>query len=140
MLRSFPLENAPPATGKLSNPTIKIDWPIFKWSFDDLYLAKMTTGPQGAISVFEAPGMGLLEKKSIKVENIQDFYWSPSEHTISFWTPEEGNIPARVTLIKIPTREIIRTKNLFNVLMVIPLFITVQIILASPRKFPSCKS
>jgi translation initiation factor 3 subunit B len=45
-----------------------------------------------------------------------DFCWSPNDHVISYWTPEKGNIPARVTLIKLPSREIIRTKNLFGVL------------------------
>jgi translation initiation factor 3 subunit B len=134
MLRSFPLENAPAADKSASsNPTVKIEWPVFKWSFDDKYFAKMTTGAQGAISVYETPGMGLIDKKSIKVENIQAFYWSPCDHTISYWTPEEGNIPARVTLQKVPSREIIRTKNLFNVLGVFPSN-SVQTLLAPARR------
>lgn len=129
MLRSFPLD-----TPISQNHTAKVDWPIFKWSFDGKYLAKVTTGKNGALSVYEAPNMGLIDKKSFKVENIQEFYWSPSENTISFWTPEEGNIPARVTLIKVPSREILRTKNLFNVTQV-NFFIKklVQIVLASTR-------
>lgn len=45
-----------------------------------------------------------------------DFEWSPKDHIISYWTPEAGNNPARVTVMSIPSREIIRTKNLFNVL------------------------
>lgn len=45
-----------------------------------------------------------------------DFEWSPKDHILSYWTPEEGNNPARVTLMSIPSREIIRTKNLFSVL------------------------
>lgn len=68
------------------------------------------------IQVYEAPGMGLLDKKSIKVENVVDFEWSPKDHILSYWTPEVGNNPARVTLMRIPSREIIRTKNLFSVL------------------------
>ncbi len=45
-----------------------------------------------------------------------DFEWSPKDHILSYWTPEEGNNPARVTLMSIPSKEIIRTKNLFSVL------------------------
>ncbi|EGF78107.1 hypothetical protein BATDEDRAFT_17457 [Batrachochytrium dendrobatidis JAM81] len=96
--------------------TIKIDWPVFKWSFDSSYIARMTTGPQGGISVYELPEMGLLDKKSIKVENIQSFDWSPSSNRLGFWTPESGNIPARVTVIEMPSRKITRTKNLFGVI------------------------
>jgi translation initiation factor 3 subunit B len=119
MMRSFALESTQVSGERTaSNPTIKVDWPVFKWSFDDKYLAKMTPGKNGILSVYETPKMGLIDNKSIKVDDIQEFFWSPSDHTICHWTPEEGNIPARVALIKIPTREIIRTKNLFNVTLV----------------------
>ncbi|KAI8909825.1 eukaryotic translation initiation factor eIF2A-domain-containing protein [Gorgonomyces haynaldii] len=104
LLRSFAIE---------SDPKTKIEWPLFKWSFDEKYLAR---AQKGAISVYETPGMGLIDKKSIKIDQLQEFQWSPSDHLIAYWTPEEGNIPARVTVIKIPTREIVRTKNLFGVL------------------------
>jgi translation initiation factor 3 subunit B len=80
----------------------------------------MTPGKEGVISVYETPGMGLLDKKSIKIENLKSFEWSPTENILSYWTsePEVGNIPARVTLLRIPNREIVRTKNLFNVVNV----------------------
>ncbi|KAI8818548.1 eukaryotic translation initiation factor eIF2A-domain-containing protein [Fimicolochytrium jonesii] len=109
-LRTFPIE-APAASG--AQGTVKFDWPIFKWSFDDKYVARQAPG---MIQVYETPGMGLLDRKSIKVEDVKTFAWSPSDHLISYWTPESGNIPARVTLLKIPSREVLRTKNLFNVI------------------------
>ena len=121
-MRSFPLDTpfANKQAGATGNKaavgsTATMDWPVFKWSFDDAYFAKITRGPQGAISVYETPGMGLLDKKSLKVANVEAFEWSPSDHIISYWTPEAGDIPARMTLVKFPTREIVRTKNLFNV-------------------------
>ncbi|KAJ3357792.1 translation initiation factor eIF-3b like protein [Entophlyctis luteolus] len=126
-LRSFPVNAAAmekqqdfgkaAATAAGPGATVKIDWPFFKWSHDSKYIARMTPGPEGSISVYETPGMGLLDKKSIKVENVKAFEWSPTDNIISYWTPEPevGNIPARVTLVKIPQREILRTKNLFNV-------------------------
>ncbi len=94
----------------------KAQWPFFKWSYDDTYIAKFTSGPNGMISVYEASTMSLLEKKSIKIADVQDISWSPTENVIAYWTPESGNIPARVTLIQIPSRHVIRTKNLFNIL------------------------
>ncbi|KAL2917575.1 Translation initiation factor 3 subunit b [Polyrhizophydium stewartii] len=119
-LRTFPTDPStmpqPEAQrGGVAGP-VRFGWPIFKWSFDSKFIARMTPGAQGAISIYEVPGMGLLDKKSIKIENLQHFEWSPTEHIISYWTPESGNIPARVTLIRIPTREIVRTKNLFGVI------------------------
>ena len=42
--------------------------PIFKWSHDDKYFARM--GPD-MLSVYETPSFGLLEKKSIKVNFLK---------------------------------------------------------------------
>ena len=67
------------------------------------------------ISVYETPSMNLLNKSSIKIPNVEFFEWSPAESILSYYTPENGNIPARVTLMRIPNREILRTKNLFSV-------------------------
>lgn len=78
------------------------------------------------ISVYELPGMGLLEKKSIKIDGVLDFEWCPDkelaslgkENMFAYWTPasEDGNQPARVTLMAIPSRNVLRSKNLFNVI------------------------
>lgn len=46
---------------------------------------------------------------------MQAIDWSPKDHILSFWTPESGNIPARLSLMEIPSRNIIRKKNIFNV-------------------------
>ncbi|KAI8914800.1 hypothetical protein PhCBS80983_g00802 [Powellomyces hirtus] len=109
-LRTFPIDTS--AAGAQDGKQ-KIDWPMFKWSFDDKYVARLMPG---MISVYETPGMGLLDKKSIKVDDVKAFAWSPSEHILSYWTPESGNIPARVSLLRLPSREVVRTKNLFNVI------------------------
>ena len=34
---------------------------------------------RNAISVYEAPDMGLLDKKSVKLDAVQDFSWSPAD-------------------------------------------------------------
>ncbi|KAG9292843.1 hypothetical protein G9A89_016205 [Geosiphon pyriformis] len=121
LLRSFPSSTTPDGAPN------KITWPMFKWSSSDKYFARLS--PKQLISVYETPEMGLLGKKSIKIDEVEDFEWAPSsekdldkngdkkvrEDLISFWTPEIGNQPARVTLMQIPSKEIVRTKNLFNV-------------------------
>uniref|UniRef100_A0A673J120 Eukaryotic translation initiation factor 3 subunit B n=1 Tax=Sinocyclocheilus rhinocerous TaxID=307959 RepID=A0A673J120_9TELE len=87
-------------------------WPIFKWSPDGKFFARMT---QDTLSIYETPSMGLLDKKSLRINGIKDFSWSPGDNIIAFWVPEDKDIPARVTLMQLPSRNEIRVRNLFNV-------------------------
>ncbi|OXB67578.1 hypothetical protein ASZ78_004696 [Callipepla squamata] len=87
-------------------------WPIFKWSHDGKFFARMTSD---TLSIYETPSMGLLDKKSLKITGIRDFSWSPGGNIIAFWVPEDKDIPARVTLMQLPARQEIRVRNLFNV-------------------------
>ncbi|GAA96226.1 uncharacterized protein L969DRAFT_100724 [Mixia osmundae IAM 14324] len=122
----------------------QIFWPMFKWSPDEKYFARITPGQQ--ISVYEAPSMGLIDKKSVKIEGVVDFEWSPMseadreadaadskeeaqastskapakakkvrENVIAFWVPELQNQPARVSLMALPSRTILRSRNLVSV-------------------------
>jgi len=88
-------------------------WPVFKWSHDDNYFARMTQ--DGTLSVYETPGFGLLNKKSIKVEGLKGFSWSPKDSILAYWVAEDKDVPARVVLLEIPSRKELRVKNLFNV-------------------------
>eukprot|EP01135_Chromosphaera_perkinsii_P005513 Nk52_evm62s352 gene=Nk52_evmTU62s352 len=87
-------------------------WPALKWNSDGKYFAKQV---KDAIQVYETPSMKLLDKKSIKVPEVKEFQWSPTDPYISFWVPESGDNPARVTIMEIPSRKEIRVKNLFSV-------------------------
>ena len=87
-------------------------WPIFKWSPNDKYVARLG---QDSISVYETPSMNLLQGGSLKTPRAVDFEWSPSQDIISYWSPEKDNTPASVSLIAIPSRERVREKRLFNV-------------------------
>lgn len=89
-----------------------IVWPVFKWSHDDKYFARIT---QDTLSIYETPSMMLLDKKSIKVPGIKNFSWSPSQNLLAFWVAEDRDVPARVTLIEMPSRRELRSKNLFSV-------------------------
>ena len=92
---------------------IPIVWPVFRWSHDDKFFARMTQ--DGNLSVYETPGFGLLDKKSIKVEGLRGFSWSPKDNIIAYWVAESKDVPARVCLLEIPSRKELRVKNLFNV-------------------------
>lgn len=93
-------------------PDGSIRWPILQWSHDDKYFARVV---ENAISVYQTPDMGLLDKKSIKITNVQRFSWSPTDPILAYWTPEVKDSPARVTLLEIPSRKEIRQKALFSV-------------------------
>jgi translation initiation factor 3 subunit B len=122
VLRTFAADQ-PPADGSRPQPA----WPLFRFSPDDAYVARCVVG--SAIQIYELPGMGLLEKKSLKIEGVADFEWCPmsdkdwaarkagkgKECMIAYWTPEATNQPARVNLMAIPSRTVLRSKNLFNV-------------------------
>merc|ERR1719310_1756183 len=92
------------------NPIV---WPVFKWSSDDKFFARMSN--DGVLSVYETPGFGLLDKKSIKIEGLKGFSWSPRDNIIAYWVGEAKDVPARVVLLEIPSRKELRVKNLFNV-------------------------
>ncbi|KAK2733726.1 Translation initiation factor 3 subunit b [Myotisia sp. PD_48] len=125
-LRSFnSYDITPSAAAEADAPQAKrkVQWPAFKWSADEKYVARMLQ--HQSISVYELPRMNLLDKTSVKVEGIMDFEWSPAtvqrdgvkqyEQLLSYWTPEIGSNPAKVGLMSIPSKEIVRTRNLFNV-------------------------
>lgn len=119
-LRSFASLDAPDDD---SGKPRKSPWPAFKWSADDKYVARLNQGQ--SISVYELPGMGLLDKTTIKIDGVQDFDWAPAsvqregikktEQLFTYWTPEIGSNPAKVGLMSIPSKEIVRTLNLFSV-------------------------
>ena len=54
-------------------------------------------------------------KLQFPLPSCRDFSWSPGDNVIAYWVPEDKDIPARVTLSQMPTREEIRVRNLFNV-------------------------
>jgi len=61
--------------------------------------------------------MTLLDKKSLKLDGVTDFEWSPAEPLLAVYQPESnaGNTPARVSLWQLPGRREVRQKQLFNV-------------------------
>ncbi|KAI9748711.1 MAG: Translation initiation factor 3 subunit b [Lichina confinis] len=124
-LRSFANMDVPgPQVDEQGNPIKrKIQWPAFKWSADERYVARLN--PAQSISVYELPRMNLLDKTSVRIEGVVDFEWAPTspqrdgvktyEQLFCYWTPELGSNPAKVGLMTIPSKEVVRARNLFNV-------------------------
>lgn len=129
-MRSFKIPPPPPGEAA------KIIWPIFKWSADSKYFAR-SVGDQ--LSIYETPSMSLVDKKSVTIPGIVDFSFAPTsiylkgrqnmvipgqeekktkyqgEHILCYWTPEINDKAARVSIMSVPTKEVIRTRNVFNV-------------------------
>jgi translation initiation factor 3 subunit B len=91
-------------------------WPVFKWAGggEDRFVAKLG---KNSVSVYEAPGFGLLDKKSLKLDAVTDCCWSPAEALLAVFQGESngGNTPARVSLWQLPGRTELRQKQLFSV-------------------------
>ena len=43
---------------------------------------------KNAINVYETDTMTLLDKKSLKVDNVMDFSWSPTDPILSLFVPD----------------------------------------------------
>ncbi|KAM0339897.1 hypothetical protein ACHAPU_010729 [Fusarium lateritium] len=120
-VRSFANLEAP--TVEEGKPPPKMQWPAFKWSSDDKYVARLNPGQ--SISVYELPRMNLLDKTSIKIDGVVDFDWAPAtpkrdgvkeyEQLFCYWTPEIGSNPAKVGLMSVPSKQVVRSLNLFSV-------------------------
>ncbi|KUF99055.1 hypothetical protein AM588_10010793 [Phytophthora nicotianae] len=108
MLRAFPAGKPTGAKGEVVQGLMT----PFKWSADDKYVARRG---KDVISIYELPSMKLLEKKSLRAEGVHDFFWSPTDPILAYWAPEGNNVPARVSLVELPSRREVRQKNLFNV-------------------------
>lgn len=62
---------------------------------EDKFFARLG---KNVISVYETETFTLVDKKSLKVDNVVDFTWSPTDPIIALFVPElgGGNQPARV--------------------------------------------
>ena len=87
-------------------------WPIFKWSHDDKYFARQS---EGVLQIYSTESFALVDKKSMKIPHIASFLFSPKSNIIAYWTPEVRSIPAKVTLIEVPSKRELRTTALFSV-------------------------
>lgn len=118
-LRTFDGPHEEYAVGAVARPDGGMRWPAFRWGGGGVggdkpvYLAHMK---RNAISVYEAPEMAMLDKRSLKMEGVEDWDWAPGgDAVLCAYQTEQGNLPARVVLTRLPDREELRQKNLFSV-------------------------
>lgn len=148
-MRTFPMPTPPPSSAATpaeaeERKKVAFSWPMFKWSGDERYFARVIPGVSIQCYTTQATGssqaFGMLDSKSIKIEGVVDFDWAPlgdkereqdaaraealengqkapaeRENVLAYWVPEVANQPARVTLLSLPSRQPVRSKNLVNV-------------------------
>uniref|UniRef100_A0A7N2KTK6 Uncharacterized protein n=1 Tax=Quercus lobata TaxID=97700 RepID=A0A7N2KTK6_QUELO len=75
-----------------------VSWPVFRWAGgkEDKYFARIG---KNIISVYETETFSLIDKKSLKVENVVDFSWSQTNPILGLFVPELGDHPARVSTV-----------------------------------------
>lgn len=42
---------------------------------------------------------------------FRDFAWSPMDHLITYWVPEIGELPSKIIITRIPSRQEVATKS-----------------------------
>jgi translation initiation factor 3 subunit B len=98
----------------LDKKSIKLDGVVdFEWApLNEKELQEVEEEIRGAPLELEEDGKanGASAAKDKKKEKKKE-----RENTLAYWLPENQNQPARVALMAIPSRENLRTKNLFNV-------------------------
>lgn len=88
-------------------------WPVLKWSHDDRYFARCNKDE--SISVYDSNTFGMLDNKSIRHIGVQECAWSPSDNYMAYYIKENNDVPAKVSIMSLPDKKDIGSKNLFNV-------------------------
>jgi len=94
----------------------------FSWSADGKYLARIVSEmtPAGAalelIHIYEAPTFKLLEDRSVKAPGARELQWCPRRHNVlSWWSPELENKPTTISVLRIPSKEYVKPRLLWDV-------------------------
>ena len=85
---------------------------ILSWSFDDSHASRVMSDH---VAIYEVPSFSLIDKKGLKIDSVREVSWSPVDLHLVYWVPGTENTPSRVALWHLPSRQVLRTKNLFNV-------------------------
>ena len=85
---------------------------VLQWSCDDSHASRVMSDH---VAIYEVPSFTLIDKKGLKIDGVREVSWSPVDLHLVYWVPGTENTPSRVALWHLPTRQVVRTKNLFNV-------------------------
>lgn len=99
-----------------AGPLSALKWPVFKWSGgrDDQFFARLQ---KGKIMVYQTGGdesarMKLVGGESIKADSVRDIEWSPTDPYLAAYLAEQGNQPAKITVIQLPEKAELRSKGM----------------------------
>ena len=42
---------------------------------------------------------------------FRDFMWSPTDNMIAYWVPEQNEIPTKIIIIQVPSKQEVSTKS-----------------------------
>ena len=89
----------------------------FKWSADGKYVARLSIGILQIYEIVltENPPMHLLDKKSLAAKDVLGFNWSPRGNLLAYWSPANGNHPAMINIVSLPSREVVCSRKIFDV-------------------------
>jgi len=95
------------------------DAPDMVWSADGNLLARLKWDDVAGVDlvkVYEMPAGTLLDSRSIKAPCAVDISFAPrGGNLLAWWSPEVGDSPAGVQVMRLPSRELVRQRNLYNV-------------------------
>ncbi|EDQ86753.1 uncharacterized protein MONBRDRAFT_38232 [Monosiga brevicollis MX1] len=103
----------PPRKYRSAHGEVEEMWPVFKWSHDDKYFARMTDAD--TLAVYDTESFKKLDNRGIQITGLQEFAWSPRDNVIAYWQPEIAQRPARMGILDIPRKEDLTTRNMFSV-------------------------
>lgn len=91
-------------------------WPVIQFSHDDSFASRVIG--EEFLAIYETTTFTVVDKKPLKVDNIKECSWSPSDHILAYWVHGTDNAPTRLALLRITcdTITVLRTKNLFSVI------------------------
>jgi translation initiation factor 3 subunit B len=89
----------------------------FKWSHNGDFVAKQG---QDLISIYQTVDMAMIEdgagnRTSVNIPHLVNFEWSPGAALLAYHSKEHQSSPAQIKIIRIPTREVVASKAIFEV-------------------------
>lgn len=90
------------------------DLPETVWTADSRFLARLAPD---SVEVFEAPSaVRFVHRVRFRAQGVEQLSACPAKRNLLAWfAPERGATPANVTLVSLPSRETVRTRNLYSV-------------------------
>lgn len=88
-----------------------------KWSFDDKYAAYANSNEIFLMNSSDSFNYvkGGPSTTGLPANCVNSIEFSPSKNLLAYWCSEYENTPAKVAVIEIPTFNLLRVKNLFNI-------------------------